>query len=75
VGERVLEQPAIAEAVAQTQFESIKLLRQRHHEAAADLFAMALDDADGFRSVVLTHGDACLSHRVDREGEQRRWRT
>src|SRR5918993_3166055 len=67
--ERVLEQPAIPEAVAEPRFERRKLLRQRHDQPAADLLAMALDDADRFLGVVVAHRDAQL-HRVDREWEE-----
>ena len=40
VRQRVLEQPAIAETIAEPRLERIELLRQRHHQPAADLLAV-----------------------------------
>ena len=75
VRERVLEQPAIAKAIAEARLERGKLLRQRHDQAAAHLLAMALDDAHRLFRLVLAHRDARLAHRVDGERKQRRRRS
>ena len=71
VRQRVLEQAAIAEAVANPCLERVELLRQRHDDAAADLFAMALDDADGMRGIFFAHRDLGFAERCRRERQHR----
>ena len=74
VRQRVLEQPAILEAIADARFERIELLRQRHDDAAADLLAMAVDDPHRVGGILVAHGDAGLAHRTEPELEQARRR-
>ncbi len=70
VGQRVLEQAAILEGVANARFERVELLRQRHDHAAADLFAVTVDDANGIGRVLVAHRNTGLAELVDLELEQ-----
>ena len=70
----MLEQAAIAEAIADARLERVELLRQRHDHAAADLLAMAVDDAHGLGGLFVAHRDRRLAQRRHRERKQPRRR-
>ena len=66
--QRVLQQAAIAEPVADDALERLILGAERDDAARRDLFAMALDDAARLIGVRGVHRDAQL---VEREGKRR----
>ena len=68
VRQRVLEQPAILEAIADAAFERLELGAERDDPARAGLVAVAVDDPLGVRGVVGVHRDPEL---VDRQRERR----
>ena len=68
VGQRVLEQAAIAEAIADDALERLELRAKRHDAAADNLVAMALDDLVRAFGFVVAHRQAKL---VRRERERR----
>jgi hypothetical protein len=70
VRERVLEQPAVAEAVGDAALEVVELVAQPD-DAAADVLAVALDDAPRLVRGVGGDGDADVLERVDRHRPDR----
>ena len=75
VGQRMLEQPAITEAIADARLERRERLRQRHHDAGPQVLAMTLDDPHRVRRLVGAHRDLGFAERVEREQKQARRRT
>ena len=71
VGHRVLEQAAVAEAVADRQLQRLELVAQPHHPAVGQLGAVLLDDALRLLGVGLVDGDADFAQRIDGHREQR----
>ena len=72
MGQRVFEEAAVPKSIADARFKRVKRLRQRH-DYAADLLAMAVDDAHGFRRFFSPHRDLRFAERVQRERKQA-WR-
>ena len=68
MGQGVLEEAPVAEAVAEADLEGRKLLGQRHDDTHADALAVALDDPDRLVGVFVTHGHAGLAHRRQKTG-------
>jgi hypothetical protein len=65
VRQRVLEQAAIPEAIADAGLERAELLRQRHHLAAAHFLPVTLNHPNRIVRLVFTDGDLRLAHGVD----------
>ena len=69
VGERVLQQPGIAEAVAEPALEGGERLAERQDDAGRHLLAMVGDDAPRLLGKLRRHRDADLDQAVDVERE------
>ena len=72
MGQRVLEQTAVLEAVADPPLERLELRAERHDAATLDLVAVAVDDAQRRRGIVGVDRDAPLPRLVVQRERERR---